>query len=56
MDESKRRAIQFLEKEIKTYVALALFPIEEGRPAALANRRQRGVLEPGVLQRTDERG
>jgi hypothetical protein len=25
MDESKRRAIQFLEKEIKTYVALALF-------------------------------
>ena len=25
MDESKRRAIQFLEKEIKTYTALALF-------------------------------
>lgn len=25
MDESKRRAIQFLEKEIKTYMALALF-------------------------------
>ncbi len=25
MDESKRRAIQFLEKEIKTYLALALF-------------------------------
>jgi len=25
MDESKQRAIQFLEKEIKTYVALALF-------------------------------
>ena len=25
MDESKRRAIQFLEKEIKTYVELALF-------------------------------
>jgi hypothetical protein len=25
MDDSKRRAIQFLEKEIKTYVALALF-------------------------------
>ena len=25
MDESKRRAAQFLEKEIKTYIALALF-------------------------------
>ena len=25
MDESKRNAIQFLEKEIKTYTALALF-------------------------------
>jgi hypothetical protein len=25
MDESKRQAIQFLEKEIKTYAALALF-------------------------------
>jgi hypothetical protein len=29
MDESKRRAIQFLEKEIKTYVALALFLSKE---------------------------
>lgn len=25
MDESKRQVIQFLEKEIKTYAALALF-------------------------------
>lgn len=25
MDESKRQAAQFLEKEIKTYVALALY-------------------------------
>jgi hypothetical protein len=25
MDESKRQAAQFLEKEIKTYIALALF-------------------------------
>jgi hypothetical protein len=30
MDESKRRAIQFLEKEIKTYMALALFLSKEG--------------------------
>ena len=25
MDESKRRAIRFLEKELKTYAALSLF-------------------------------
>lgn len=25
MDESKRQAVQFLEKEIKTYIALAIF-------------------------------
>ncbi len=30
MEESKRHAIQFLEKEIKTYIALALFLSKEG--------------------------
>ena len=30
MDESKRQAIQFLEKEIKTYNALALFLSKDG--------------------------
>jgi hypothetical protein len=30
MIESKRRVIQFLEKEIKTYKALALFLSKEG--------------------------
>lgn len=30
MDESKRQAAQFLEKEIKTYMALALFLTTEG--------------------------
>lgn len=30
MDESKRMAIEFLEKEIKTYIALALFFSKEG--------------------------
>jgi hypothetical protein len=29
MDESKRRAVRFLEKEIKTYMALALFLSKE---------------------------
>ena len=30
MDDSKRRVIQFLEKEIKTYTALALFLSRKG--------------------------
>ena len=30
MDESKRKAVEFLEKEIKTYIALALFLSKEG--------------------------
>jgi hypothetical protein len=30
MDASKRQAAQFLEKEIKTYIALALFLSKEG--------------------------
>lgn len=30
MDDSKRRAVKFLEKEIKTYIALALFLSKEG--------------------------
>lgn len=29
MDDSKRHAVQFLEKEIKTYIALALFLSKE---------------------------
>jgi hypothetical protein len=30
MDESKRRAVKFLEKEIKTYLALSLFLSKKG--------------------------
>lgn len=30
MDDSKRQAVEFLEKEIKTYIALALFLSKEG--------------------------
>jgi hypothetical protein len=30
MDESKQRAVEFLEKEIKTYIALALFLSKKG--------------------------
>jgi len=30
MDAAKHRAVEFLEKEIKTYIALALFLAREG--------------------------
>jgi hypothetical protein len=30
VDDSKRQAVEFLEKEIKTYIALALFLSKEG--------------------------
>ena len=30
MDESKRQPVRFLEKEIKTYIALALFLSKKG--------------------------
>jgi hypothetical protein len=30
MDESKRRVVRFLEKEIKTYLALSLFLSKKG--------------------------
>jgi hypothetical protein len=30
MDESKRQAVRFLEKEIKTYIALAIFLSKKG--------------------------
>ena len=30
MDESKRRVVEFLEKEIKTYMALSLFLSKKG--------------------------
>ncbi|MFY9753921.1 MAG: hypothetical protein WAJ92_14860 [Candidatus Acidiferrales bacterium] len=43
MDESKRQAIEFLEKEIKTYIALALFFSRDG----LKERVQVG--DKGVL-------
>lgn len=39
MDESKRRVVRFLEKEIKTYKALALF---------LSRKRAKGDARLGV--------
>ena len=45
MDESKRHAVRFLEKEIKTYKALALFLSKEEIKKHLARDRE-GLIRP----------
>jgi hypothetical protein len=44
MDESKRHAAQFLEKEIKTYKALALFLSKEEVKKHLRARDREGLI------------
>jgi hypothetical protein len=46
MDESKRHAVQFLEKEIKTYKALALFLSKEEIKKHLRARDAEGLIRP----------
>jgi hypothetical protein len=46
MDKSERRVVQFLEKEIKTYTALALFLSKEGVQKSLHPRGSRNLLSP----------
>ena len=46
MDESKRHAVQFLEKEIKTYKALALFLSKEEIKKHLRVRYREGLIRP----------
>lgn len=46
MDESKRRAVRFLEKEIKTYKALALFLSKEEIKKQLRVKDKEGLTRP----------
>jgi hypothetical protein len=46
MDESKRRAIKFLEKEIKTYVALSLFLSKKGIKEQVRVGEKRVLISP----------
>jgi hypothetical protein len=46
MDESKRLAVQFLEKEIKTYKALALFLSKEEIKKHLRVRDREALIHP----------
>jgi hypothetical protein len=50
MDESKRRAVQFREKEIKTYIALALFLSKEGFKERLQVGDMEVVIGPGYYK------
>jgi hypothetical protein len=46
MDESKRNAVEFLEKEIKTYIALALFLSKSGTRERLQVGDQQVLISP----------
>jgi hypothetical protein len=49
MDESKRQAVQFLEKEIKTYTALALF-LSKADTRERAKEREKTVISPAYYK------
>ena len=54
MDESKRHAVQFLEKEIETYRALALFLSKEEIKKHLRARDKEGLRPTYYKERMRE--
>ncbi len=46
MDEARRRVIKFLEKEIKTYAALALFLSKKGSKESVRVANKEIILSP----------
>ncbi len=46
MDESRRRVIKFLEKEIKTYTALSLFLSKKGIREHVRVRERKVLISP----------
>lgn len=46
MDESRRRVVKFLEKEIKTYTALSLFLSKKGIKEHLRVGENRALITP----------
>jgi hypothetical protein len=50
MDESSRRVIQFLEKEIKTYAALSLFLVKKGIRERVRVGDKRVLLSPAYYK------
>ena len=54
MDESKRHAIQFLEKEIKTYTALSLFLTKKGIKEHIRVGEKSVLISPSFYRRENE--
>jgi hypothetical protein len=50
MDESKRRVVKFLEKEIKTYAALSLFLSSKGVKAHLQAEKKKVRVSPSYYK------
>jgi hypothetical protein len=50
MDESKRRVIKFLEKEIKTYLALSLFLSKKGIKEHLRVGEKKVLISPSYYK------
>lgn len=50
MDESKRRVVKFLEKEIKTYAALSLFLSKKGVKEHLQVEKKKTLISPSYYK------
>jgi hypothetical protein len=50
MDESKRRTVKFLEKEIKTYMALSLFLTKKGIKKHLCVGQKKVLISPAFYK------
>jgi hypothetical protein len=50
MDESRRHAIKFLEKEIKTYLALSLFLSKKGIKEHLRAGEKKSRISPSFYK------
>jgi hypothetical protein len=51
MDESKRRTIKFLEKEIKTYLALSLFLSKKGIKEHVRVGEKKVLISPSFYKK-----
>jgi hypothetical protein len=50
MDDRKQRVVRFLEKEIKTYVALSLFLSKKSTRESLHAREKQALMHPAFYK------
>jgi hypothetical protein len=50
MNDSKQRVVTFLEKEIKTYVALSLFLSKKSTRESLNTREKQPLMQPAYYK------